>query len=227
MTMYAASNRMAVTVSPEGHGGCGVTHSRPVHEGKPADQWALDCPPCEDYLRSDTGWSSTIVEVPETYDEGKAREQAEKSGKLDREKQLQNAIIELGQLGQLPKALGEVLAPLLGGVPAALIGTVVCPDGHDNAAGVKFCGECGQPMSRPVTAAAIGGPQRHAEPPAAAPSPQHRSGPVRLQDLRHDELQAACRARGLPDKGVRKDLMKRLRAAGVSNADLQQLLVAA
>ena len=48
-----------------------------------------------------------------------------------------------------------------------------------------------------------------------------------MQDLTRDELQAACRARGLPDDGFRKELMKRLRAARVSNADLQQLLVAA
>ena len=50
---------------------------------------------------------------------------------------------------------------------------------------------------------------------------------MRLQDLRLDELQAACRAAGLPDAGVRKELMKRLRTAGVSNADLSRLLVAA
>jgi hypothetical protein len=227
MTMYAASNRMAVTVSPEGHGGCGVTHRRPVHEGKPADQWVLDCPPCEDYLRSDTGWSATIVEVPETYDETKKREQSEKSGKLDRENQLAAAIIELSKLGQLPQSLGNVLASVMGTPAAALVGTVVCPEGHDNPAGKKFCADCGAPMSTPVMAAALPGPERPDEPPAAPSFPSPGDRQVRLQDLRLDELQAACRARGIEDYGVRKELMKRLRTAGVTNADLQHLLAAA
>ena len=93
---------------------------------------------------------------------------------------------------------------------------------------MKFCGQCGAPMSRPVTKAALDAPQRPAEPPVAAASvSRHRDGPVKLQELRHDELQAACRARGLPDDGFRKVLMKRLRNAGVTNADLHGLLVAA
>jgi SAP domain len=218
MSLYSWSANVSTHV-PVDAGGCGVTHSRPVVDGAPQHPWRLDCPPCEDFLRVHNAdqWSTTTTEIPETYDESRARESAEKSGKLDRENQLAAAIIELGKLGQLPEALGQVLAPMLGAPVAALAGKVVCPGGHDNTAGVKFCGECGVSMSGQ---AAISAPQH-------AAGPQRPAGPVRIQDLRHDELQAACRARGLEDQGVRKELMKRLRSAGVSNADLQRLLVAA
>jgi hypothetical protein len=225
MSLYSWSANVSTHV-PVDAGGCGVTHSRPVVDGVPQHPWRLDCPPCEDFLRVHNAdqWSTTTTEIPETYDETRARESAEKSGKLDRENQLAAAIIELGKLGQLPEALGQVLAPMLGAPVAALAGKVVCPAGHDNAAGMKFCGQCGVSMSGQP---AIGGPQRPAEPPAAASVTLHRQGPVRVQDLRHDELRAACRARGLPDEGVRKVLIKRLRDARVKNADLERLLVAA
>jgi hypothetical protein len=218
MPLYSWSANVSTHV-PVGAGGCGVTHSRPVVDGAPQYPWRLDCPPCEDFLRVHNAdqWSTTTTEIPETYDESRARESAEKSGKLDRENQLAAAIIELGKLGQLPEALGQVLAPMLGAPVLALAGKVVCPAGHDNAAGLKFCGECGVSMSGQ---AAISAPQQ-------ATAAQRHAGPFRIQDLRHDELRAACRARGLPDEGVRKVLIKRLRDARVTNADLEQLLVAA
>jgi hypothetical protein len=218
MPLYSWSANVSTHV-PVDAGGCGVTHSRPVVDGAPQYPWRLDCPPCEDFLRVHNAdqWSTTTTEIPETYDETRARESAEKSGKLDRENQLAAAIIELGKLGQLPEALGQVLAPMLGAPVAALAGKVVCPAGHDNAAGLKFCGECGVSMSGQ---AAISAPQH-------ATAAQRHAGAFRIQDLRHDELRAACRARGLPDEGVRKILIKRLRDARVKNADLEQLLVAA
>lgn len=223
MTVYGRSDLAAVTIS-EAHGGCGETHSRPVEHGAPVKIWALDCPRCEDHLRHDPHWSATTAEVPETYDEQKKRERDEKSGKLDRENQLAAALIELGKLGQLPQALGQVLAPLLGSSPVLLAGQMECPQGHAQAAGMKFCGECGSPMSAPVTKAALNGAQPHAEPSAAASLQRHGSRPLRLQDLRLDELQAVARARGLESGGVRKDLVRRLKTAGVTNADLRQYL---
>ena len=96
MTLYCRSDIAAVSVSPEGHGGCGITHSRPAPGGKPEKLWALTCDGgCENHLRHDSHWSVTDIEIPETYDETKRRERNEKTGKLDRENQLAGAMIEL------------------------------------------------------------------------------------------------------------------------------------
>jgi hypothetical protein len=214
MTVWARSDLASVSISAV-HGGIAHTHSRPVTDGAPVKPWALDCdqPGCEDFLRSDPCWSATIIEVPETYDETKAREQAEKSGKLDRENQLAAAIIELGKLGQLPAALGQVLAPMLGaGAVAGMLECAAC--GNGQAPGMKFCGNCGQPMSQPAAAAAL-----------TAPEDRQRS--VRLRDARLDELQALARLHGVDPDGKRPDLISRLGLAGVTNADLARLPVAA
>jgi hypothetical protein len=229
MTLYARSD-LAYVVVPTTSGGCGEPHRPPTVNGAPVKPWKLDCTSqCEDYLRvhmSDQ-WSSTLTEIAETYDETKAREQSEKSGKLDRERQLADTMIELGKLGQLPEALGQVLARVLGTPVAALAGAVVCPQGHDNPAGKKFCADCGGPLSQPVTKAALPGPERPAEPSAAEASPEDRQRSVRLRDARLDELQALARMNGLDEDGKRPDLISRLAAAGVTSADLQRLPVAA
>ncbi len=225
MTVYAASSLGAVNLSVEGHGGCGQVHSRPTPDGAPVKVWALDCPQCENHLRHDPLWSSTVIEIPETYDETKAREQSEKSGKMDRERQLAEALIQLGPLGDLPKALGQVLAQLIGpnAAPGALAGQMECQQGHPNPAGMKFCGECGSPMSQPVAAAAITAPQEAAEPPAQSPAPQRR----RLRDARLEELQALAVARNIDPVGTRADLIVKLSNAGVTNNDLARMPVAA
>lgn len=225
MTLFPPSNWVESTVPVEA-GGCGQPHRRPYVNGKPVHPYGLECSGCEDFLRKHNSdqWSATLTEIAETYDETKAREQAEKSGKLDRENQLAAAIIELGKLGQLPDALGQVLAPMLGGAPAALIGKVVCPQGHDNPAGQKFCGDCGSAMS---AKAALDAPERPQEPPAAEPSAEDRQRSVRLRDARLDELQALARLHGLDEDGKRPDLISRLADAGVTSADLQRLPAAA
>jgi hypothetical protein len=229
MTLYATSNVVATTVPAE-NGGCGTEHRRPVISGAPQHPWGLVCPPCEDFLRKNNSdqWSITTSEIPETYDEKLAREDFDRRGAKDKDAILTLALARLAGIDS--SELPESLTRMISGVPAhvPVQGKIVCGEcGSDSAAGMKFCGQCGSLMSPLATKAAIGGPQRPAEPPAPAPVAQHRAGPVRLQDLRGDELRAACRARGLADEGVRKDLMKRLRGAGVSNADLQKLLLVA
>ena len=77
-----------------------------------------------------------------------------------------------------------------------LKGTVVCAEGHDNAAGTKFCGECGMSMN---AKAAIGA----AEEPVT----------VDLDRIHPQTLKKMCRAKGLPDKGSKDDLIGRLQAA--------------
>ena len=227
MTLYATSNLVAATVPAE-NGGCGVEHRRPVISGAPQNPWGLDCPPCEDFLRKNNAdqWSATLSEIPETYDEKLAREDFDKRGAKDKDAILTLALARLAGIDS--RELPESLTRMISGVPAhvPLAGKMVCPQGHDSPAGMKFCGQCGSPMSG-IAQAAIDGPQRAAAPSVPLGSPQQGAKPFRLQDLRHDELQAACRARGLPDEGVRKVLMRRLRDARVTNADLQRLLVAA
>jgi hypothetical protein len=224
MTVYARSDLAHVSVS-KAHGGCGRPggHSRPVEHGAPAAIWALTCSEgCEDQLRHDPCWSVTASEIPETWDESKIREDFEKRGARDKDALM--TLIMAKSVGLDPSQLPESLTRMISGTPLhiPLAGVMECAGcGHASPPGMKFCGVCGQPMSRPVTKAALDAP------PVAAPSQDQGRGPVRLQDLRHDELRAACRTRGLPDAGVRKELMKRLRNAGVTNADLQRLLVAA
>jgi len=228
LTIYARAD-LAHTLIPESFGGCGERHFRPVENGAPAKLWALTCENgCENYLRHDPLWSVTTTEVPETYDETKAREQSEKSGKMDRERQLAEALIQLGPLGQLPSALGQMLAQLMGTTPpAALAGQMECPSGHPNAAGLKFCGECGQPMSAPVPAAALPAAQeapQQSAPPAKPAAPQR---PRRLRDARLDELQALAVAHRIDAVGTRADLINKLSAAGVTGNDLARMPVAA
>ena len=75
-----------------------------------------------------------------------------------------------------------------------LRGTVVCAEGHDNAAGVKFCGECGMSMAARAVVEAV-------EP------------VVDLARLHPQTLKRLCRDRGLPDDGNKGDLIGRLQAA--------------
>lgn len=95
MTVYARSDVMSVTLSKD-HGGCGAVHSRPVTHGAPSRVWALDCPGgCEDHLRSDPKWSASPMEVPETPDETRGREEADKRGERTREAQMESAVASL------------------------------------------------------------------------------------------------------------------------------------
>lgn len=221
MSLWARSDLAAVTISAA-HGGCAKTHSRPAPGGVPDPVWQLDCVGgCEDHLRHDPHWSSTAVEIPETYDETKAREKNEKSGKLDRENQLAAAMIELAKLGSLPEAIGQALASIAGGIPA-LAGLLECPDGHAQPAGQKFCGECAAPMRATAAQIALPAPVRAAEPTAD-------SGTVKLPKLREarlEELQALARMRNLDDEGTRKVLIARLAAAGVTSNDYAALVAA-
>lgn len=224
MTVYARAD-LAHTLIPEAFGGCGERHFRPVVDGAPAKLWALDCQDgCENYLRHDPLWSTTTTEVPETYDHRLAREQSEKSGKMDRERQLAEALVQLAPLGDLPSALGQMLSQLMGTTaPGALAGQTECPDGHPNQPGHKFCSQCGQPMSKPVPAAAISAPEKPEKPPEPPSPPPAPARPRRLRDARLDELQALCAAHSIDPAGTRADLIVKLSAAGVTSNDLAGL----
>jgi hypothetical protein len=208
MTVYARNDLAAVTIS-EAHGGCNQAHARPAPGGVPAATWELHCDKCEDFLRHDPLWSVTSVEIPETYDETKARENFEKRGAKDKDAILTLALARLAGIGQ--DELPESLTRMISGVPAHVPAEMECPQGHGQPAGRKFCAECGSPMHGAPAAAAIEQPAKAAEPPAQR---------ARLQDLTLPRLQKLARDRQMDSEGTRSDLIARLRAAGVKNSDL-------
>lgn len=112
MTVYARSDVMSVSLSME-HGGCGATHSRPVTHGAPAQSWGLDCPACENHLRSDPHWNINLSEVPETPDEERVRLDREKKGQTNQQDLLVAAILAIAQSQQeLPDNLAKAIAAL-------------------------------------------------------------------------------------------------------------------
>ena len=222
MPVYAASSIDAVTLSVEGHGGCGQTHRRPVEHGAPAKIWPLNCPQCENHLRSDPLWSATIAEIPETHDERVSREDFDKRGAKDKDAILTLALARLAGIGTAE--LPESLTRMISGVPAHIPGQVECPQGHAQPAGQKFCGQCGSPMSAPVAKASLPA----AEPPQASPAAgQKAARPPRLRDQNKTTLKALCASRGLDGEGSNAELVSRLAGAGVTNNDLAAFLDAA
>jgi hypothetical protein len=221
MVLYAASNVMAVTVPAEA-GGCvpTATHSRPVLNGVPVHPWGLECPPCEDFLRlhQSDQWSATLAEVPETYDETKAREDFEKRGARDKDALM--TLIMAKSVGIDPSQLPESLTRMITGMPLHIPGVLECPAGHASPAGQRFCGECGTPMSGTVAKAALEAPERPLAAPAAGARVAAGEKKRRISDLRLDELQAVAVNRGLPAAGTRRDLIQRLKAAGMRDRDL-------
>ena len=160
MPVYARADVDYVGISREG-GGCGEGHARPVIQGAPVRVWRLDCPPCSAVLRKDGQWSGTIAEIPETPDETLAREDLEKRGA---QTQQQVLAVAMAKLAGMPEAAG-VLQSLAGAHALPAAPSVACPEGHDgNAAGAKFCAECGtaMPVPAPLTVTC---PAGHETPP--------------------------------------------------------------
>ena len=217
MTMYPPSNWVETTV-PEDSGGCGHPHRRPYVNGAPVHPYGLDCPPCEDYIRQHMGdqWSATVAEIPETYDEIKSRENFEKRGAKDRDNLM--LILMAKSAGvELPESMRHMIS----GQPAHIPGQIECPSGHVQPSGMKFCGECGQPMHGSPAAAAIA--------PAVQKAPEPPSGDVdvpssgRIKDTNKKSLQALCRAHGLDEDGTNGELLLRVSNAGLTINDLAKL----
>jgi hypothetical protein len=199
MTLYARSD-LAYVIVPVSSGGCGSPHRRPVENGAPAKLWGLECPGrCEEFLRktdaSGHQWSATMSELPETYDEKHAREDFEKRGAKDRDQVLALALARLAGV-ELPESL---VRPLTGNMPHIPAAPMLCPDGHANPAGQKFCGHCGAPMH--TAEKAIEAPQDN-----AGDDPD-----MDLERLHWKTLQKLCRDRGLAEEGSKADLLARLR----------------
>ena len=221
MVLYARSDVMSVSIPAES-GGCDSQHSRPVTHGAPAKVFQLDCPPCESYLRGDrrhkklvyekdskTGqilrqarvadsdpmWSSTPDSVPLTPDEARTNEVRSERGRIQIEMLQALAALRSTGVEVPPEAMWLLERELPAGV---LKGTVVCANGHDNPAGVKFCAECGISMA---AKAAIGNGEDEPSEPA-----------LDLAKLHPQTLKKLCRERHLPDAGSKDELIQRLAA---------------
>ena len=144
MPVYARSDLAAVTVSVA-HGGCGSAHHRPAPaENRPVRVWELNCPPCcKTTCAQDPHWSTTLSEIPETYDEKLKREDFEKRGALDERKLMAMAMAKMMGI-EIPDTIAGALAGQMQHIP----GVMECANGHGNPAGQKFCGACGAPMAR-------------------------------------------------------------------------------
>lgn len=159
MTIYARNDILSVGLS-RSHGGCGKSHSRPVENGNPVKLWAFDeCPVCERVLRADPHWSTTVSEMPETYDEKVTREDQEKRGQRDAATATSQALTQLSSLGDLPAVMAQLVALFNGGdlskfqlpqvgIQKPSILSEYCPSGHEVQGGPRFCGECGIEMLR-------------------------------------------------------------------------------
>ena len=186
MTLYARSDVMSVSV-PVQSGGCGHTHSRPVHKGAPARDFKLDCPGCENFLKGggrqvlhitqgnkelgiathqewvaacDPQWAATPEAVPDTPDERTYTSKRDKLGKEQLE--MINAIAVARQAGiDLPQETVDMLTRKLPGVLG----------GNGQATAVLEYG---------------------------------------LDDLSINKLKTMCKEQGLPISGTRAQLIERL-----------------
>ena len=235
MALYARSDLMSVGVSVEGHKGCGRTHSRPVDHGAPAKIWKLECPPCEDHLRSDRNWSTTLSEIPETHDEKITREDLEKRGARNQQQMTALALAKIAGIPGAADALGMSMNA----------GGAACPQGHQVTPGTKFCPECGTQVAaeqevrrfpcghaNPVASrfcSECGGPATVEEPSNGgggdAPPVAVEPGPVtaatvgalpsnnKMRGMKREDLAALATDAGISTEGTRADLLDRLIAA--------------
>ena len=221
--LYARSDVQCIAV-PESSGGCGKSHRRPMRNGIPEKVWGLDCPPCEGFLRGDrrpkklqyqthpkTGqvthqdrvadadpmWSSTPDTIPLTPDETRTNEVRSERGRMQIDMLQALAALRSTGVEVPPEAMWLLERELPAGV---LKGTVVCLNGHDVPAGLKFCGECG------VSMAARGAIETAPPPEPAEPAT------LDLDKLHPQTLKKLCRQRHLPDSGSKDELIARLAA---------------
>lgn len=168
MTLYARADLQSVSI-PVTSGGCGQTHSRPVDKwGHPDPIFALDCPGCEHFLK---GGGKTVIRVTPGNKEYQIPSRMDRVPDLDpvwanspesipmtRTEELaigENAMALVhSQQRTLAKGIsrlakGQDISSLLGRLEVAkdVPGMLVCSSGgHHNAAGSKFCAQCGVPL---------------------------------------------------------------------------------
>jgi hypothetical protein len=214
MTLYARSDVCAISI-PVTSGGCGNSHTRPVRNGAPDKDFRLDCPQCEGFLKgdrrpqvlryeidpetktvvsqqrvadADPHWASSPYATPETPDEKKTHKRQMEMG----EKQL--AILQAWTAAKNAgiEVPSEALFMANHYLPGITKGMTICPNGHDNHSGAKFCSECSIPMN------------------GHFPDPITE---IPLDRLHVQTLRKKCRESGLTDKGTKDEMIMRLEGA--------------
>jgi hypothetical protein len=166
---FASSDVQSICIS-EAQGGCGETHSR---DG--ARVFRLECEKCAPVVLGHTrpkvwgwskergyhsgllatwpGWAGTMTDIPLTHDEQLERTRLKQSGQTELER-----LQAMAMAAQLGIPVPQALATSLGGVREleALKAEpqTLCPDGHSNRAGARFCDLCGASMQVPAAAEA-------------------------------------------------------------------------
>ena len=233
MSLFARADLMLVAI-PVTSGGCGATHSRPVTHGAPNKTWELKCAPCESYLRgdkkdkiirvipgdkelqipsrmehiadTDPHWATTPEGVPPTPDEQYVNKIRARKG--DEELSRLQALIAAKAAGiDVPANAMWLLEQTFD--PRVIKGTVLCPDGHDNISGSKFCSTCAKPVgARTILQIGDSGSQ---EIDLAADGEGHvLADALPLRTLHVATLKKMCRDKGLSDAGKKEDLIGRL-----------------
>lgn len=155
MPAYAPSDMVSVNIPAEGDRGCGEIHLREIGpDGYGVQPWRVDCVPCSTWLlANDNRWSATVEDIVETFDEKKARERFELRGAKDRDALTALALARFAGISQaeIPASISQMLS----GVPAHVPGVTLCPSGHDNTPGSRYCRECGSAMSGRAAAGAL------------------------------------------------------------------------
>jgi hypothetical protein len=159
MAAYSSSDIQSISISVA-HGGCGETHSR-----NGARIFKVDCEKCSAVLLGHTrpkvcrwskergyqhgqldgwsGWAAAVQDIPLTYDEQLERERMKATGQTELER-----LQAMSMAATLGIAVPQALAASLGGVQALedMRAQVLCPDGHANRPGARFCDLCGLSM---------------------------------------------------------------------------------
>lgn len=165
-TAYCSSDITSIAISPD-QGGCGRSHER-----NGARVFRVDCEACSavvlghsrpkvwkwggrerGYMQGqlDTwpGWSATVQDIPLTFDEQLERDRTRQTGQTELER-----IQAMALAAQLGIPVPQALAASLGGIreleQMRAEPQTLCPDGHSNRPGAKFCDLCG--VSMQVTA---------------------------------------------------------------------------
>jgi hypothetical protein len=162
---YCRSDINEISISPA-HGGCGRPHAK---GGSRIFQ--LECEQCEaavlghnrprvwkwregrgyqqGQLDNWDGWAAALQDVPLTPDEEIERDRVHQTGRTELER-----LQAMAMANQLGIPVPEALASSLGGVRALeemrADPQVICPLGHSNRVGAKFCDLCGTSMQAPA-----------------------------------------------------------------------------
>jgi hypothetical protein len=164
VTAFSSSDIQNISISPS-LGGCGLRHDR---DG--ARIFRVDCEKCEGVILGHTrpktckwtkergyqyhqldpwpGWASAVQDIPPTFDEQLERDRMRQSGQTELER-----LQAMSMAATLGIPVPQALAASLGGIQA-LEGLkaepqTLCPDGHANRPGARFCDVCGTSMQVP------------------------------------------------------------------------------